>query len=127
MLGASFPLFLATGSIQLTLIRRGNGSYVRGRWVDDSTPDSVTITANVQPVSPKEILMLPESDRTRDAVKVFSKSEIRTAKEGSHVADQFVFDGTTYEVRKVKKWQMGVLDHYWAIAVSVANLEVDEV
>lgn len=122
MIFKSLPLFKATGSIQLSLIRRANGQYVRGRWVDATPTAPVIITANIQPTTGKDMLLLPEAERLKQAVKLFSEQEVRASKEGSHSADQFMYNGQLYEVRRVKKWDMGVLNHYHAIAVAVENL-----
>lgn len=121
----SIPSFAMTKTKSLTILRYPLNTYVRGRPVQ-GTPTSVTIKANIQPVKPHELLILPEADRTRATLKLFSVSQMRTAQEGKHDADRFVYGGYTYEIKAVKEWSMGVLNHYWALAVRVANLEEND-
>lgn len=121
----TFPRFLSTGKIPLEIIRHDLGHYERGRWVE-GVGEPVEIMANVQPVKPHELLNLSESDRTKRTVKVFSTSPLLTAKEGIRGSDTFLYDEDEFEIKYVKKWEMGVLNHYWALAVAVANLENED-
>lgn len=114
---ASVPRFRLTRSTQITLKRRTKPVLVKGR-VTPQTPTESSIQANVQPLKPEEIMMLPESERSRDFIKLFSVSEIRSNREGDdgYLADIVVWNGDDYEVVKVTHYQMGVLNHYEAIA-----------
>lgn len=114
------PTFLLTKSIELTIFRKTQGTYVNGDWVD-GTETQITRTVNIQPLKPNEILQLPESDRTRQWWKVYSDEDIRTTKEGSggHDADEFVYQDERYKVMKVINYSMGVLDHFRAFAVRI--------
>lgn len=100
-----------------------NGEYVDGVWVEgDSVP--VEIMAIIQPAKWNELQQFPEGERTKEWCKVFSKSLLRTQKEGTtpHGADRFTWQGDRYEVRKTKQWDVGHLDHYvaWAARVELA-------
>lgn len=114
------PNFLLTKKKPLELIRSGQGMYVKGRWVEGE-PEIVNIQANIQPYTMSKLLQLPESDRTRDWYSVFSAEEIRDKREGDSGwdADKFEKDGNTYIVHRVRKFSMGILDHYEAQAVRV--------
>lgn len=120
----SRPLFLLTGKTSLTLFRRSKGEYVDGEWVEGQD-EEVPIIANVQPLKTYELLMYPEAERSRDWQKVYSASEMRTQVEGSHDADEFYWDSMQegqmfrYKVMKVRRYKMGVLDHYMAHAVRI--------
>lgn len=109
-----------TGSIQLDLLRKTQGSYVDGIWVA-GTEDVVTIAANIQPLKEAELAIMPEADRTKVWLKLYSPSPIRTDKQGTdgHDADQFVFEGDRFKVMKVEHYSMGVQDHYKAVAARV--------
>lgn len=116
------PGFLLTGKTTLTIKRQGAGSYVNGRWVDGTTvTPAPTITANVQPANTRDLLLLPESERTKEWVKVYTSDVIRTMNEGAGgwAADEFTWNGYVYKVMRVKRYQMGVLDHYMALAARV--------
>jgi len=116
------PGFLLTGKTTLTIKRTSAGSYVNGRWVDGTTvAPAPTITANVQPANTRDLLLLPESERTKEWVKVYTTDLIRNLREGVNgwAADEFTWNGDTYRVMRVKRYQMGVLDHYKALAARV--------
>lgn len=108
--------FLLVGKVPLTLYRRGLPTNVRGR-LEDPEPIEVVIKANVQPVlKSTDVRMLPEGDRSKAALMVFSNAEIRMQREGpgGWMADTFFWEGVEYEVMKSISYKMGVLDHYEA-------------
>lgn len=114
------PNFLLTHKIPLTIYRRASGSYVDGDWVEGSTTE-VAVQVNIQPLKPYEILQLPESERTRVWWKVYSADLLRTEKEGSWDADEFVWKNDRYKIMKVDDWTsgMGILEHVRCQAVRI--------
>ena len=114
------PQFLLTHKIPLTIYRRALGAFVEGDWVEGTTTE-VNILVNIQPLKGYEILQLPESERTRVWWKVYSADLLRTEKEGSHDADEFVFKGDRYKVMKVDDWLSGmsILEHAKAYATRI--------
>ena len=120
----SIPGFLLTKSVPVTIKRRTAGSYVNGDWVEGTTVD-VVIQANVQPARDHEIMMLPESERSKEWLKIYSASEIRAQIEGvgGHDSDEFDWesmeDGKVYrfKVMKVRRYKMSILDHWRGMAV----------
>lgn len=119
----SKPTFQLTKKVSLTIHRRDKGSYVAGEWVEGSTTD-IVINANVQPLKDHELMQLPESERTKEWLKVYSDSEIRGEIEGSTGWDSDEFewdsmeDGKTYtfKVMKVRRYKMSILDHWRGLA-----------
>ena len=112
------PKFLLTHTASVTLKRRGAGSYVDGVWTlaADTTK---TIKANVQPVRGHELVSLPEADRSREWIKVYTTGNVRGIQEGDlggTSPDILVWDGRTFEVKQVSTYKMGVLDHTKIIA-----------
>lgn len=94
----------------------GAGSYVNGTW-SPGTSGNVTVRASVQPLRPNELLHLPEGDRTRAGVKIYSDAELQTADEATGIAaDEVTWDGEQWEVQKVSSHFLG-LAHYKAIAL----------
>jgi len=123
------PRFLLTQKLPLTLYRRSLGSYVDGEWVEGTTTE-VDIEANIQPLKDHELMMLPESERSREWVKVYSASMIRTQREGftgygvgygevNYDADEFVWQGMRFKVMKVRGYFMGILNHFRAYAARI--------
>lgn len=117
------PNFLLTKKIPLTILRSTQGSYVGGEWVE-GTETSIPVEVNIQPFKDEDLLLLPESDRSREWYKLFCADEIRMDKQGvaGWQADEFILDGDRYKVMKVKPYdKMGILNHYRATA---ARLEI---
>lgn len=114
------PRFLLTKSIELTVYRKTQGSWVDGDWVGGAE-STITRTVNIQPLKPNEILLLPESERTRQWYKVYSDEDLRTDKEGvgGYDADEFVYQGERYKVMKALNFAMGILDHHKVLAARI--------
>ena len=113
----SQPRFSLTKTVPLTLKRPSTvGGYIDGVWQEATTSD-VVIQANIQPLKEAELLILPESDRSRQWWKVYSASEIRMDKQGTSgwSADEFVYQGDRYKVMKVENTSMGILNHWKAL------------
>jgi hypothetical protein len=104
----------------LTLYRQSPGSFVEGDWVEGAEV-TVDILANVQPLRDYEYMIMPEADRTKQWVWVFSSSEMRTLKEGSGgwAADEFIWNDERYRVMKTQRYQMSVRDHWEAKAARI--------
>ena len=112
-------LFKLTGQVVITVSRSVGGQRIKGAW-QDAAPTQIDVKANIQPViSSTDTLFLPEGDRSKVAVKIFTVDELQSRREGTNPlqGDTFVWNGDTYEVRRVISWQMGLLDHYKSIAV----------
>lgn len=104
----------------VTVYREGAGSYVNGVWVEGTT-STFNIKAKIQPLSGYQVAIMPESDRTRSWIKVFTPDTIRQKKEGpnGHGADRLYWNGDLYEVMKVFTWSKTVQDHIEAHLVRV--------
>lgn len=108
------PQFLLTHKIPLTIYRQTSGSFVDGDWVEGAVTE-IVLQVNIQPLKPYEIMMLPESDRTRVWVKFYSADYARTLKESANgwSADEFIWKSDRYKIMKVDDWTngMGILEH----------------
>lgn len=116
------PRFLLTRSVDVVLSRHATGTYDASGDYIAAVPTTVTIKANVQPVlKGTDILLLPEAFRTKKVLKLYSSSEIRQRSEHGNdwEADRFTWEGETYEVMRVIRYNMGVLNHFKALAVIV--------
>lgn len=116
------PRFLLTKTIPLTILRKTQGSYVNGDWVEGAET-KVPLDVNIQPFKDEDLLLLPEADRSREWYKLYCADEIRMDKQGDDgwAADEFVYEGDRYKVMKVRSYRMSILDHYKATA---ARMEI---
>lgn len=112
----TIPRYLSTGKVAVVVKRRGEGSWVGGRYTP-AAEQLVDIMANVQPM-PRGIdtKLRPQGDITREAYMVFTNDLIRQKREGDGGwdADIIVWNGDELEVMEVACYQMGPLDHYEA-------------
>lgn len=104
----------------LSVKRYAAGSWVEGRFVrgDESTTQ---ILASVQPLSPNEIVKLPEHMRNRETLKIYTGDRLFLGDEKSGKSgDIITHDGREFEVQKVENWHIGTnLQHYKAYAVLI--------
>ncbi len=102
----------------VTLTIYAAGSYSSGRWSAGASSTS-TITASVQPAGPRDLLHLPEGDRTKAAVKIYTDAEISEGNEASGMPpDQITWNGAQWEVQKVWRHALG-LGHHKGMALRV--------
>ena len=103
-------------SVDITSYSEGNYD-TDGIWQDGGTTVT-TIQANVQPTTGEELKDLPENQRDKSVISLWTASTLKTVSEKNKTsADTLVYEGDTYEIHKVKAWKMGVRDHYHIIAV----------
>jgi len=108
----SIAQFSLVKKTPVDILRHAEGDYVDGEWVE-GVETTVTIQANVHPFSDYQVMILPESDRTKSWVWLFTSDLVRQKKEGvnGYGADRFMWDGDLYEVMAVRNYKMGVVDH----------------
>lgn len=114
----SIPTFQLTHKVPVNIRRRGGeGDYVGGVWVP-ATYTVVVVEANVQPLQFKELMLLTESERTKEWIKLYSAEQLRTGNEGvdGWEADVVEWEGNLYRVMKSRHYVMGILDHYHVMA-----------
>jgi hypothetical protein len=107
----------------LTRRRFADGSYENeGIYTPSGPPVDAKIFGSVQPMGVREKLLMPEGDRTREWIKVFTTDDLRTDSETAR-ADVLVVDGRLYEVQQVTDWMLPTsgarLTHREVNAVSV--------
>ena len=115
MTTASFSL---VNNVPVTIQRHALGSYVNGNWVEGVEQD-VIINANIHPFSDYQVMLLPEADRTKSWMWVFTSDLIRSKKEGQYGADRFTWNGDLYEIMATSVWTMQIRDHYEGRAARV--------
>jgi hypothetical protein len=95
----------------------GAGYFDAGVWTEGSlTP--ISFDASVQPLTPKEMQMLPEGRIVSQGYRLYTDYELKTVDTGvGKNPDRVTLFGLEFEVVSVGIWQSGILPHYKAVAV----------
>lgn len=111
----SIAQFSLVKKVPVNILRHAAGSYVDGEWVEGAET-SVPIQANVHPFTDYQVSIMPESDRTKSWLWLFTADVVRQKKEGvgGYGGDRFMWQGDLYEVMKVQTYVMTVQDHHEA-------------
>lgn len=103
-------------------VSRGKFSDETGMY-EGGKKEKITIDAVVRPSLGKDLQRLPESQRTSEIIKIYSKEKLLTSNEAlSRTADCVEYRGCTYQVQNVEDHTMTRLNHYKSLA---AKVEVD--
>ena len=98
----------------------GGQTIVHGKPVE-SPKTILNMVANVQPaLQMNRMNLLPEGDRSKQAILVFTVQELKMADEGLALptkADVVIWKGKRWEVKMAFNYEMGVMDHCEAICV----------
>lgn len=90
----------------VTLRRYAAGSYdaATGQWTSGAVTTS-SVMAAVQPLGPRELELLPENERTIEAVGIYTRSALLTSNVlTGQQADEIVWDGKIHKVVRVEDW-----------------------
>lgn len=87
-------------AVSVTLRRFAAGTRVLGRWAPGAFTDSA-LSCTVAPATGKDLLKLPEGDRTQEVKHVFSQTMLQLEPS----PDQIVYRGIVYELRTVEDWR----------------------
>jgi len=91
-----------------------NGVSVKGQQT------TFQIYAVIEPLRPKEMMILPEGERTRERVRVYTETKLQTADEAAQsMGDRVAYNGRDYEVQQCEVWNDGEDTFFKAIAVLV--------
>lgn len=110
----------ATDSIDIT--RFAAGSRVKGRYVKGAPTVTLGVFVSVQPAKPNEVLRLPEGQRTKEMLTIFSDPSIQLSpvKENGNIsADRINWKGQDYEVAKVEDWTGKDIGHFKSLVVRI--------
>ncbi len=107
------------GAELITLRTFAAGSWdASGVFVPGASTDT-TISGSVQPLEGEDREILPEGERHRDGIKVYTKSAVRPVDQyTAESAQHFIVDGVVYEIWNAKRWR-DVIVHTKALALRV--------
>ena len=93
---------LGTGRYAVT--RPGVTTYVNGRPAQGMAA-TFSIDAHVQPASGRELLRLPEGERSGEHILIFTTILLRTTDAATgRSADRITYQNRTYEIEAVEDW-----------------------
>lgn len=88
----------------ISVIKHTAGTYTNGRFTEGTTTAQEQ-KVSVQPMTGRDLQLLPEGLRVRNSIVVFSREELKTADTALKVpADQVVYKSRTYEVHTSEDW-----------------------
>ena len=100
------------------------GGYVDGIYQPGAVSE-FQIRISMQPLNGKELLQLPETQRTKRLMKGYTASYLHTAETSpSQKADRLLYNDTIFEVQAVERWLVTDLNHYKVI---VAELNPNDI
>lgn len=103
--------FALTASLYIE--RFAGGTWADGRWVGEQ-PELVALTANVQPAGGRQKLALPEGDRTKDAITVWSTSSLQPVlRSEGKPGDIVLWNNRRYEAVNLNDWSAN--GNYWEV------------
>jgi hypothetical protein len=86
-----------------TVKRRAAGTYTQGRYTAGAQT-TLSIVADVQPVTGRELRDLPEGQRGDETKLVITETELRVRQPSSE-SDLVTIGGEDYRVVKVERWE----------------------
>jgi hypothetical protein len=72
----------------------------KGEAVAQTPVDTVVTDVAIHTATERDLQRLPEADRRKEAIRVYTKIDQRTAGDGA-AADQWLYDSKVYEVAEV--------------------------
>lgn len=107
------------GQRDITRVRRAAATIGANYKPVPGAETLTTIRGAVQPLNGDGLEQMPEGERTRETRKVYTTSELRTARPDAP-ADHVIVDGVRYEVQGVER-QPAILPHYKAYLTRVGT------
>lgn len=111
---------------KVTVYRAGAGGYYNdeGEWVEGGR-EEITIKASVQPLTLREyneVEEMADGKRITRAVKLYTDTELLPADDATgEEGDMIEHRGKRYRIFRCDAYQSGVINHYKAYAMEVAN------
>jgi type 1 glutamine amidotransferase len=107
----AFPLQMPACMFEEVTLTTPTGAMVSGRWVAGAST-AETIRASVQPAGPRDLLHLPEGDRTKAAVKIYTDGDLSEGNEALQTLPQLLtWNSEQWQIQKVWRHALGIGHH----------------
>lgn len=105
-----------------------NGEFVPNSEDGTTTPQNITIRANVQPPTGQVMKLLDSGFKRTDVRVLYTATQLRSVNEDTDTEpDYVIIDGYEFQVQDVEPWQSGLnLNHYKYIVAKVEKSEGDQ-
>jgi len=113
-------------SVSLIKVSHAPGKWVLGDWVEGDDKPPTPFLGSWQAASGKDLQILPEGKRSREAYKVFAPIELdftAADEESKTSGDSIIWEGKEYEVSVASKWDNGLAPHWELICTRVPPKE----
>jgi hypothetical protein len=85
-----------------TVTRYAARTYTKGR-LDSASTSTVTIDAVIQPLSGRDLQLLPEGSSALESIAIWTRTALRVSA-ASQQADRISYGNETYEIQNVTVW-----------------------
>ena len=102
------------GWLQIITGTRSAGSYVSGRWVA-GTPLALSFSGVIQNATPNDLKVLPEGQRTEEAIKIHTTFELISQIDNTTNGDMILYKSKNWLVYNVAHRYIG--GYHKAIAI----------
>jgi hypothetical protein len=110
---------LACGPVTVDRVQHLPAPVIKGKASGPLETSTTQVKGSLQPMTGRELQLLPEGLRNRGVWKFYSQTSFQTADVAEcGVPDRLVFDGVTYEVHQVDPWDH-VADYFKIILTRV--------
>jgi len=93
------------------------GQYVEGVWVPGST-SKLTVRGSLQPMSMRDLQMLPEGERVKQTYKLYTDSLLFTGREGAmRSPDRVCVNQEWFRVHSTERWDGTDLPYFKSVLV----------
>lgn len=104
----------------LVNVKRFGAGFAANGFAVKGQATTFQIYAVIEPLRPREMMILPEGERTRKRVRVYTETKLQTADEAAQsMGDRVTYAGRDYEVQQCEVWNDGEDTFFKAIAVLV--------
>jgi hypothetical protein len=108
-------------TVNVPVTRFAPTATVKGRLQEPTPETTFRMAACIQPMTEKELQILPEGLRNQDAVKIYTTTKLRVVDQAqSLIPDRFDYEGATYQVALVDSWH-DLGNFYRAVATRVTR------
>ena len=103
-----------------TVTRFGLTTYDHGRAIDPVV-STFTIQALIQPAGLNEVIRLPEGERSRKTIAIYTPTPLHHARANDAPSDRIAYGDELFEVSSIDEWDV-IAGYIKALATKVQDL-----